>query len=205
MLLASVSEIRDQLGFDNMTDINAAIGLALDAAEPQLAAILNTEFGQGSFVDTFWVRSPPFRDGPAVETEFRLQRGLVQSLTSVIYAYQICNFTDPSSYLTSTSTAVLSADKGVVTDYQTHYMRQYVQISYTAGFAPDPDTQYSYLLSSVPRWLQDAAKLRALLSLADSPILSEANIKLDKQMLQTQFNALMSRHLRYAPRALLPL
>jgi hypothetical protein len=205
MLLASVADVRSQLGFDDMTDINAAITMAMDAAEAQLAAILNTEFDKNSFVDTYFVREPPFRDGPAVETEFRLQRGMVQSLTQVVYAYQISDLSNSSAYTDTTSVSVLAADKGVVTDYQTHFMRQYVQISYTAGFDPDPSNTISYLLSEVPDWLQNAAKLRTMLSLADSPVLTEANIKLDKLMLQTQFNALVSRHLRYAPRALLPL
>jgi hypothetical protein len=205
MLLASVADVRSQLGFDDMTDINAAITMAMDAAEAQLAAILNTEFDRGSFVDTYFVREPPFRDGPAVETEFRLQRGMVQSLTQVVYAYQISDLSNSAAYTDTTSVSVLSGDKGVVTDYQTHFMRQYVQISYTAGFDVDPSNTASYLLSEVPDWLQNAAKLRTLLSLADSPVLSEAQIKLDTRMLQTQFNALVSRHMRYAPRSIMPL
>jgi hypothetical protein len=205
MLLASVADIRNQLGFDDMTDINAAITMALEAAEPQLAAVLNTEFDRSTMVDAYYVGEPFYRNGPAVETEFRLRRGLVQSLTSVVYANDVPGLSDPNSYIDSTAQASLHPDKGIVADYQTHFKRQYVQISYVAGFTADQTNAASYDLTQVPTWLQQAAKLRAMLSLADSPVLSEANIKLDTKMLQTQFNALVSRHLRYAPSSILPL
>ncbi len=42
MLLASVNDILNDLGFDAMTDITASATLALDAAEAQLASVLNT-------------------------------------------------------------------------------------------------------------------------------------------------------------------
>ena len=132
MLLASVSDILSDLGFDAMTDITASATLALDAAEAQLASVLNSEFEQGTFTDTFFVSAPPYRDGPVCETEFRLRRGLVQSLTSMVYA-------------------------GTV-----------------AG-------------------------------LADSPALSEAQIKLDKTVLGIRYSSLINRKLRYAPLSILPL
>ena len=67
-----------------MTDINFAITTALDAAESQLEGRLETEFDQGTFIDTFYVREPPYHDGPAFETQFKLRRGLIASLTSVV-------------------------------------------------------------------------------------------------------------------------
>ena len=54
-------------------------------------------------------------------------------------------------------------------------------------------------------WLQEAAKLLALLHLADFPTLTEANVKLEKLMLSQQLKALLSDHIRYAPMALLPM
>ena len=63
----------------------------------------------------------------------------------------------------------------------------------------------TYDLTQVPNWLQEAAKLLALLHLADSPTLTEANVKLEKLMLSQQLKALLSDHIRYAPMALLPM
>lgn len=205
MLLALVSEIREQLGFDDMTDINFAVMMAMNSVEPQLAATLNTEFDRGTFVDTFYVRAPPFRDGQAVETQFRLRRGLVASLTSVLMNNDVTAFADPASTIDVTAVENLHPDKGIVKDFSTHYVRQYVRITYVAGFDPDPVDPTQYLLSEVPAWLQEAAKLRTLIAIADSAPLSEANIKLDTKALTQQLNALLSRHLRYAPLSIMPL
>jgi hypothetical protein len=206
MLLASIADIRDQLGFDDMTDVNSAITMSMDAAESMLASVLNTEFDRGTFVDTFYVREPPFRDGPAVETEFRLRRGLVQSLTSVLWCADNTAFGDPSSTTDVTAIAVLHPDKGVVKDFKTHYRQVYVQITYVAGFDPNANSPPDgYLLSEVPDWLQNACKLHTLIGLADAPVLSEASIKLDTKLLTAQLNALLTIRLRYAPCSLLPL
>ena len=207
MLLAAVADIRSQLGFDDMTDVNAAISMAMDAAELMLASRLNTEFGKGTFVDMFYVRSPPFIDGQAVETQFRLRRGLISSLTSVIWSQQLSSFGDTSATTDVTVNAVLHPDKGIVKDFTTRYERTYVQITYVAGFDLDTSVSppVSYLLTEVPDWLQNAAKLLTLIGLVDAPILSEAGIKLNAKMLTDQFNTLTSIHLRYAPISVLPL
>ena len=95
-----------------MTDINFAITMALDAAESQLAARLETEFDQGAFVDTFYVREPPYLDGPAFETQFRLRRGLVASLTSVVYADTAANLSVAGQYTDVTSTVAAAPGQG---------------------------------------------------------------------------------------------
>jgi hypothetical protein len=205
MYLASVAAIRQKLGFDDMTDINFAIDTALDAAESQLATRLETEFDQGAFVDTFYVRVPPYCDGPAFETQFKLRRGLITSLVSVKYADTPETLADPTQLTDVTATVQLHPDKGLVKDFTTRYVGKYVQISYQAGFAVDPKNGDSYLISSVPQWLQQAATLNALVGMADSPVLSEASIKLDVKSLGSQYDALTGRHLRYAPIAVLPL
>jgi len=208
MLLAETADVISQLGFDSMTDINFAVSMAMDAAEPYLSAQLNTGFEKGTYVDTFFVREPRYRDGPAVSTEFRLRRGLVSSITSVLTNADPCGFGNLSAdTLTKNITdhVTLHSDKGVVKDFKTHYMSQWVQITYVAGFDTDPNTANSYLISEVPDWLQNACKIKTLIGLVDSPVLSEAQIKLDPRLLTQQLVSLLSRHLRYAPLSLLPL
>ena len=205
MLLASVADIRSKLGFDDMTDINCAITTALDAAESQLEGRLETEFDQGTFVDTFYVREPPYHDGPAFETQFKLRRGLIASLTSVVYADTAANLSVPGQTTNVTATVQLHPDRGVVKDFVTPYFRKYVQITYQAGFAADPNNAQSYLISSVPDWLQQAATLNCLIGMADSPVLSEAQIKLDTKVLGAQYDVLTARHLRFAPLSVPPL
>ena len=48
----------------------------------------------------------------------------------------------------------------------------------------------SYLTSSVPDWLQQAATLNCLIGMADLPVLSEAQIKLDTKVLGAQYDVL---------------
>ena len=65
---------------------------------------LKTEFDQGAFVDTFYVREPPYLDGPGFETQFKLRRGLVASLTSVVYADTAANLSVAGQYTDVTAT-----------------------------------------------------------------------------------------------------
>jgi hypothetical protein len=205
MLLAAVSDIIAELGFDAMTDITVATTQALDAATDVLAALLNTEFDSSIQSDTFFVSDPPYRNGPAVQTEFRLNYGMVSAVASVLVSDTMQGLDDPSSCTDVTNNLIWDMDRGVGKDFLTPYRRQFVRINYTQGFPVSGTDPTSYDLTTVPGWLQSAAKTRAMLDMADSPALSEAAIKLDKRMMGLKLNSLLSRHLRYAPLALLPL
>lgn len=219
MLLALPSDVISQLGFDAMTDITFAVNMAMDAAEAYLSAQLNTDFSQGTFVDTFFVEQRP-----RVEIEFRLNRGLLSSVTSVLLSPDPTQFATPANCVNVTANVVPDLDRGVIKDFTTGrstnigpntwgsfqqgYARNFVQITYQAGFATDPSIEGppgSYLISSVPDWLQQACKIKTLLGLVDSPVLSEAQIKLDQNLLGQQLVYLLSRKLRYAPSSILPL
>jgi len=208
MLLTTVAQIVHQLGFDPMTDVGFAVQTTLDAADAMLSSMLNTEFEQATVVDTFYVKEPKGQDGSSVESEFRLSRGLVSSLTSVLVASQPNVFNVPASVVDITANVILDADRGIIRDFQTRYRRQFVQVTYVSGFDTDPTSgtpPTSYLLSEVPDWLQNAARLMALIAVADNAALSEAQLKLDVKTMGFQLAALLARKLRYAPSAFLPL
>jgi hypothetical protein len=222
MLLAQVSDILSDLGFDAMTDITFAAVQALDAAEQQLAAAMDTEFEQGTFTDTFFVTEPRYRQGRVFQTEFRLNRAFVTSLTSIYANSSIDALYGTASPLGSWSNPVvgtptpdttpdlsafvtLEAEKGVIRDIRNPYRNQYVQITYTAGFPVDPSLPNSYLISAVPTWLQQAAKIAAMIALSDSPSLTEADIKVDTKLLGLTLNSLLGRKMRYAPMSILPI
>lgn len=207
MLLADPADIRSDLGFDNMTDINDAIQAALLASEPLIGARLGTGFDLVTDqVDVFYVPSPPFQQGQAVSTEFRLKRGFLESYSAIYGATFDALTSDP---LDLAGILVGSADqleKGVLVDYRTVYVNSYVQFTYTAGFHPasaDPG-EISYDLTEVPQWLQELAKIRAKIALADSAVVTEAQIKIDTKTLTSQYNTIAGYHQRYAPVALLP-
>lgn len=207
MFLASVRVIREQLGFDDMTDINAAIEMALNSAEAQLAADLGTQFGRAQLVDTFWVYEPGFRQGAHVETQFRLRRGFIAAAPQIVSASTVA--------LLSSATPIeglqVDMEKGVVTDFVTDYDQDYVQVRYTAGFevemntADPPQPTGSYVLAQVPEWLQEAAKLKALIHLSSSETIKDAGITIDVKAVNAQLAAIVNQHLRYTPMAIPPI
>ncbi len=56
----------------------------------------------------------------------------------------------------------------------------------------------------MPQWLQNAAKLMALLLLADNAVITEAGIVIDRRMTEQQARLLMQPKIRYKPLALDP-
>ena len=169
--------------------------------------MLNTSFAQGSYIETFFVEKPPYMDRQAFRTKFRLNNGFV-TLTSVKSAYELAAFsqqTPNGNFKDVTNTVMVDTDRGIVDDINNRYERQFVQIAYTAGFPVDGTNPDSYDLTAIPDWLQQAAKLRAMIGMADDAAVSEAGIKLDTKMIWAQFNALVSRKMRYAPTAKMPL
>lgn len=201
MLLTPIKGIRDSLGFDDMTDINDAISTALHAAESQIASLLGTTFDRGQYTDVFWVPEPVFQDRNHVSTEFRLSRGLLASAPTISMAVDVkgTGASDLSGEMK------VDLDKGIAKDWSTWFNRHYVTFEYEAGFEPDDGDPDSYKDGQVPPWLQEAAKLKALVHLASNPSLTEAGVSLDEKVLDAQFASLINRHLRYAPMALLPL
>jgi hypothetical protein len=204
MLLASVTAIRDQLGFDDMSNITDAITGALHTAEALLSARLGTPFDAGAFSDTFYVDEPGFIQGDMYKTEFKLTRGFVQDVTEVSLTTPTSMYfivRDQPSLITSLAT---NKEKGLCLDVATFYRRSWVKISYTAGFTVDDTDPASYDLTKVPSWLQQLASLRAMLLLNGTGPLENAGIKLDAKTLGSEIEAIIQQHMRYFPTALLP-
>lgn len=200
MLLASLSEVRDFLGFDDMTNINDAIRNALNSATAQLESLLDTEFARATRTDTFWVPRPGFVDGGHASTELRLRRGFLTADPTCTYATVIGG---DATTLTGLDNDL---EKGILRDLSTRFSRVYVSVSYTYGFEEGTgEDAGSYVLEQVPSWLQEAAKLRALQLLTGNPTLTEAKVSLDAKTLDAQFATIVDRRQRYAPAALLPM
>ena len=151
MLLAQVSDILNDLGFDSDDRHHGAATMALDAAEEQLGGRAEYGIRAGHVVDTFFIQEPY---GNRASTEFRLSHGFVSSLTSVLVnPYlpsltgqttqigdwgQLVQITPSGGNVNVTAMVQLNSDKGLVKDIQNRYRHQYVQITYVAGFPTDP-------------------------------------------------------------------
>lgn len=207
MFLAAADDIRKVLGFDPMPDIVAAIAQSLDSATVQLESLLHSSFGRASHTDTFYVGSPS--DSNAISTQFRLSTGfVVADSLAMSYGETLDSLTEITGYR-------LDADRGLLVDTGTRFNRHYVRVTYEAGFEtlpivtdpPEdpPPPPVSYDLTQVPKWLQEAATLRAMHLLGSNPSMTEANILLSAKTLTQQFGTLVNAKLRYHPAALLPL
>lgn len=203
MLLASVEAIRTQLGFDDMTDINEAIKFALHSAEAQLSSALMTDFDRATVTDTFYVDEPSFQQGAHAHTEFRLSRGLVKEVLSARLVTTPLQFGSSQDEIDTLGRLELHRDKGVIIDYQSRYRRQYIRFTYTCGYEVSESDPESY--ENVPSWLREAAKVQAVMLLANAAPVTEAAIQIDKTMLEGQLSAMLRNKIRYTPCALLPI
>lgn len=203
MKLATVPSLQEDLGFTaNMTDFISAADEALEAATIELAAVLDTDFDRGTYTDYFYVDEPSRLDDFNYATEFRLSHGLLDSVSVFKYATTRADAINGTDLL---STLLINKDRGVIRDTAFQYNRSFVAVTYIAGFDPDPDYQEQYNINQVPKWLQRAAKMTARAILADHPTVTQAEIKIDAKAVRGQVAMLMSRYLRYAPVAKLPL
>lgn len=212
MHLASVSELRAQLGFDDMTDINTAIGDALDAAETQLASILRTDFNFVNVVDQFFIEDTP-QMGRAVKTELLLTRGFLTAQPVTVVTQEISPlflFADDIVQANYSGTGgplpnfIFGLEKGHGVDTTNLYESAFVNVSYSAGFHVDPTIAGQYDLTTVPSWLQTAAKQMAVIMLADNAVITSSGIVIDKALNKQQSQLLLQSKVRYKPLALDP-
>ncbi len=212
MKLASVAAIRSGLGFDENADILAAIGETLDAAEPYIAARLNTpKFEKHTRVDKFYVAEPNMMQAGYGYTVFRLSSGLLTGAPSAAVR------ADEPSFATTTTVTLESSnpdelERGLVKDLSTVYSDEFVRITYEVGFDADEDDPTSFDLSQVPDWLQTCARLQTIIALRNHPVIEQlglaknnSKLELDYKGLVKQFEMAMANHIRYAPNAFMPL
>lgn len=201
MHLVPVEGIRNSLGYDDMTDINAAITTALEAANTQLAARLSTDFERAEVTDIFYAQRPGHTEGSNhCSTEFRLSRGLISARPVTSYGFSTDAFAvDPATSIR------FDLNKGIARDIGTRFSQQYVSFTYTAGFEPDDTTPELYKQNQVPKWLKEAAKLQVMINLADTSAITEAGVVIDTKVVAAQLSSMLVSYIRYAPVALLPL
>lgn len=199
MLLANVADIVSSLGFDSMPDINAAVTAALHSAEAILSARLDCDFLKATQTDYFFVKEPLRTNGLFNETHFRLKHSLVNSGSLILtYATTKTGVADGTSI--ETTSLVVDADAGQITDAETPYYNSFVAITYEHGF--DEVANDSYDLDQVPDWLERAARIQCLIELASHPVMKQANITLDPKTLGHELDALLSKRKRYMPLAI---
>lgn len=204
-MLASITDIRDQLGFDDMTDINDALTSAMVAATTWLQSKLNTRFDAGNQTDLFFMREASYIVGSSAQSEFRLRFGFIQSVSRIVTFQSPTDFDVATAYVDIAPVMQVHYEKGKLVDFTTRYANTYIRVDYAYGWAADGTDADLYDQSKVPDWLKEAARLKTLMSLNNYPSMQEANITLDPKTLGSQLHDLLSQHLRYMPASNLPI
>lgn len=203
-MLTDPTVIRDQLGFDDMTDITAAISSALHSATAVISARIGTELDRATLTDLFYVNAPGYEQGKSVQTVLRLTQGFVQTLVTVELADMVTYFgTDAVTDIKGT--VFPDASLGVLKDMVTPYNDQFVKVVYTAGFEADTVDPTMYNQTQVPDWLKELAKIQAILLLSKHPSMVNSGVEIDVETMRSQLDAIIQRKIRYTPIAILPM
>jgi hypothetical protein len=203
--LASTTEIRTALGYDNIGDIVNAINAELASTTKQLAATIRVDsFDRKERADTYRVGDTPVLDS-VPRLRLLLSCGFVEADTVRVLLGDSVGAILGGEFTEVVPDAV-DAERGVIADYHSDYSYRFVQVIYTAGFRDDLDHPGQYLLDDVPFWLQEAAKLNARIMLAGNPLMASGDKGApDTTPFQKQLSQIVTPHIRYVPSALQPI
>jgi hypothetical protein len=223
MKLYPVLALLQELGFDDMPDARSAVEAAIASATPTVAADLGTpNFDRALSTDVFYIEEPTRRVGSAGHTEFKLTFGMVTAISAVTSngfgggdgvgvldengVRRLVTYAEAAGGVLSRFTnSVESLEKGILKDHSWLYNRETLTIQYEHGFETDANDPKLYDLDTVPDWLQQAAKLKALMTMAASPVMQQAQIRMETQAMKLEYQGIISAKRRYAPSAILPL
>jgi hypothetical protein len=226
--LVTVRSLRERAFLADLQVVNAGLTAVLSGLTEQLEAELRTPFGAvAGQVDLFYVERPARFHGRD-ETRLLLSRGFVDESTtalSVLVASRAVTFTpgnlgedptdlrnppfadDPEQFVK------IDAERGLVILHDVVPAASYVQVTYDAGIAVDPDAPAQFLQSAVPGWLKELATADALIEVASTKQFGEVGKDprsgkvraADTTALERKFDRLLRAHVRYVPDALRPL
>lgn len=206
MKLVPVATVRTALAVASITDIDTAIGLALDKATEEIASDLRLEtFARGSFADVFFAH----KRMPNNAYEFLLTNGflVVGEDITVTYSTLFADAaSDPTWTLVSGEDYLSSLPKGYVETRGWALDKKYIRVTYTSGFEVDGDDDELYDQTQVPTWLQLAAVAKAQHLLLNSPLLTfEGTQKPEIADLRSDYTKMAVPHIRYKPLAFIPI
>jgi len=204
--LISTSTLRSRLGFASISDVDTAIGAALDGVTPTLEAFLRTKFATLQVTDTFFVNQSEWVKGQN-RIRLLLTRGFVSTGFDVSIRYanlkeKLVTGGDFTS-LTVADVAIIDYEKGVIDIVDTNLDGLYVDVTYQAGFDPDSGDATLFDLTATPDWLREAAALRATLDLSANPVLMrEDQTPGEFQRVESAHASVTMSHVRYVPGAI---
>lgn len=205
MRLASVSDLRTSMGFDDIPDVTNAIAFALDTTTPAFEAHLRTAFDRAGVTDTFAVGDQVWLHGTP-QLRLRLSRGFVVSGSlTAWYADRIESLDDSAERTEVTGDLTLGLEKGVASNFTLDLNRKYLRVAYQAGFTADGDDPEMYDQAQVPDWLRTAAMLAARIELNNHPHFKSDEGTTSVAVLERRLSLLIGDKARFVPAAIDPI
>jgi hypothetical protein len=219
-VLRSVADIRDDLGYDNVEDVNKSLASAIRTATESLASRIRDDFTRVTVVDEFYVeRSLQSGKGRIVQF-FKLGRGMIDSGETInVYAANSARKVNDAS-----ADSVRVDLQDVAEDGDSNYVRfdhergqmnvsdydlsgLYVRVEYTAGFTDDGGNPAVY--ESTPQWLQELCTLEVSRRLDQMNNFPRATRRTEEERqdtanIEAQLGDIILGHARYMPTAIKP-
>lgn len=220
MRLTTTAAVRNAIGFEDMPDINTAIESALDTTSIWLEQKLGSMLDETTLTSRYFLEvHERASDNVPPNTRLKLKSGLVQSGSITVKAYS--EWSDPGTAVTITKMlpeTPRGLERGILLDTETwygassnwtrfvgEYAGPFIEVSYTVGFPVDGTDSDLYEQTVVPTWLKEAAKLNALIMLENHPVVKNADLEQDTDMLRDRLSTLLKQYSSYAPSAKLAL
>jgi len=218
-VLRSVADLRGDLGYDDIKDVNESLESAIRTATESLASRLRDNFTRVTVVDEYYVDTSLQTGKGRVVQFFKLSRGNVDSGETinvfVANSFQKVNDATADSVRVDLQDVNGSGDNFVrfnhergemnVSDYAMGGL--YVRVEYTAGFVTDGGSPEIY--EGIPQWLSELATLevsRRLDQMNNFPRASRRTEeeRQDTQNIEAQLGDIILGHARYMPMAVKP-
>jgi hypothetical protein len=218
-ILRSVADIRADLGYDDIRDVNESLESALRTATESLASRLRDDFTRATVVDEFYVETSLQSGKGRVVQFFKLCRGNVDS-GETINVY-VANSFQKVNDATAASVRVdlqdvngsgsnfvrFNHEKGEmnISDYAMGGL--YCRVEYTAGFLTDGGNPAVY--QGTPQWLKELATLEVSRRLDQMNNFPRATRRTEEERqdtanIEAQLGDIILGHARYMPMAIKP-
>jgi hypothetical protein len=218
-VLRSVADLRADLGYGDIKDVNESLESAIRTATESLASRLRDNFTRATVVDEFYVETSLQSGRGRVVQFFKLSRGNIDSGETInVYvanSFQKVNDATASSTRTDLQDVNGSGDNFVRIDHERGAMNVsdfsmgglYVRVEYTAGFTTDGGSPEVY--AGIPQWLSELATLEVCRRLDQMNNFPRATRRTEEERqdtanIEAQLGDIILGHARYMPMAVKP-
>jgi len=207
-LIVDAEVVRKRMAASSVEEVVRAIETAIESGTVHLEGVLGTPFARATVVDTFHVQWTMEFSGRKTQ-QLQLSAGLLASdPSSIVVAASLAALADSPTQLLGELDVLVDREKGLVT-IERDLSGMYVRVSYEAGFTQLASGEVA-VYQGVPAWLQEAGVVAAYLQAEMNPsIRAYVAQSLDggpsPGTIASQLDAVIARHLRYAPIALSPI